>query len=881
MDDTSPLEDTHYTGTFMLHPKNSVQSFTDQPLPSSNELSPLEQLDCPPEYLDLCCEEPDILPTSTDLQPELLELSTASFEVYPEASNHAPLDSSGILPEPIMEPDVFSMPPDATNVSPEPTSESPEATGHGNAQPQPNLEFPLYPGASLTVHTTLLLILAFVLSHNLTNQALSDLLSLLNVILLQPHHLPTSTYKFYKYLKINKAEATRHYYCSACETPLEPGAEVCPNGSCRQQVLQNTPYFLQLSLEQQIQNLFKRPHFYEQIQHRFEQTKQSDRNIEDIYDGEVYKELAQPGRVLSFPSNVSLLWNTDGIPVFKSSNYAVWPLYFVVNELPYKLRMRKQNILLGGLWFGSSKPNMHVFLRPFWKALSRLELHGTVVQAWGSVQNMVCKVVLLAGTCDLPAKCLVHNSRQYNGFMGCSKCLQPGATLTLGPRSHTHVYPYIPENPTGPLRSSEQMAEDVRYYMETGNTRNGVLGPAWFGCLKYFDLVRGTGIDYMHGCLLGVTRRLLSLWLSPQNHQEPFYVGHLCALLDRRLLSIKPTAEVSRVPRSLNDRKHWKASEYRSFLLYYSLPVLQGVLPAENFQHFALLVVSLRKLLSTSISPRDLLESEKLLNLFCKRYAQLYGAKEMTANLHGLLHLTATVKDLGPLWAYSCFFFEGLNGLLLKHVHGTQGIGLQCITTFSMIQAFPPPEQMPALSDIQDLDFLKTLVVCSQSHSPVPQTLGKAGSSELTALEVAAVQTAETEGSPLDLDQLHVRRFTRLRVNGVTFHSLSWQESQRRHDCTVKFSSDHSAPGCCFGQIESFIEVTDTSGIQCLIALVTVLQCSTAFPDLPLTTVGLSAIQRTTTLLAVPVSRLLDKCMLVHTGDSMYISELIDIFEKD
>ncbi len=46
---------------------------------------------------------------------------------------------------------------------------------------------------------------------------------------------------------------------------------------------------------------------------------------------------------MSNPANLSLLWNTDGVPIFKSSNYSIWPLYFTINELPYEHRMRKQN----------------------------------------------------------------------------------------------------------------------------------------------------------------------------------------------------------------------------------------------------------------------------------------------------------------------------------------------------------------------------------------------------------------------------------------------------------------------------------------------------------------------------------------------------------
>ncbi len=96
---------------------------------------------------------------------------------------------------------------------------------------------------------------------------------------------------------------------------------------------------------------------------------------------------------------------------------------------------------------------------------ARLETECIQVQVWGSLQKIVSKVIVLAGSCDLPAKSLVLNFRQFNGFMGCPKCLQPGATLTLGCRSHSHVYPYISENPSEPLRTRNQSARDVKSWL--------------------------------------------------------------------------------------------------------------------------------------------------------------------------------------------------------------------------------------------------------------------------------------------------------------------------------------------------------------------------------------------------------------------------------
>ena len=142
---------------------------------------------------------------------------------------------------------------------------------------------------------------------------------------------------------------------------------------------------------------------------------------------------------------------------------------------------------------------MHVFLQPIVKALAKLELHGMLVKVWDMLERITTKVIVLVGTCgDLPAKSLMLNLRQFNGFNGCAKCLQSGKTLKLGPRAHTHIYPFNKSDPSGPLRSQEGIEEDVKYYLETGSSRNGILEPSWMGSLKYFNMATGMGIDYMH-----------------------------------------------------------------------------------------------------------------------------------------------------------------------------------------------------------------------------------------------------------------------------------------------------------------------------------------------------------------------------------------------
>jgi len=71
----------------------------------------------------------------------------------------------------------------------------------------------------------------------------------------------------------------------------------------------------------QIQNLFAKSDFNENLRHRFRRTKTNENHFEDIYDGSEYKKHCNPG-ILDFQQNISLLWNPDGVPVFKSLSFS-------------------------------------------------------------------------------------------------------------------------------------------------------------------------------------------------------------------------------------------------------------------------------------------------------------------------------------------------------------------------------------------------------------------------------------------------------------------------------------------------------------------------------------------------------------------------------
>lgn len=110
------------------------------------------------------------------------------------------------------------------------------------------------------------------------------------------------------------------------------------------------------------------------------------------------------------------------------------PIFFdfplAINELPYKKRMSRDNMILAGMWLSSKKPPMNVFLKPIYNSL--LKLSKGITLNTPSKGAIVTKAFLLKCTADLPAQCMLTNSMQHNGEFSCIKCEQKGESVKSG-----------------------------------------------------------------------------------------------------------------------------------------------------------------------------------------------------------------------------------------------------------------------------------------------------------------------------------------------------------------------------------------------------------------------------------------------------------------
>lgn len=334
-------------------------------------------------------------------------------------------------------------------------------------------------------------------------------------------------------------------------------------------------------------------------------------------------------------------------------------------------------MLLVGIWQGKGKPPFKQYLEGFAKEMNELKTNGVDIRVSG--ETHVVKLSVVCATLDLPAKASVLNMTQYNGGNACITCEEGGEVVPQG-RGHARCYPYRP----GPAHAQNRNHEGVVQCMMQGTpaTRcKGFCGQSGLASLDGFDLVQGVVPDYMHGLLLGITKTLMSKWFSATESSKPYFVGKHLQRINNNLMNMKPPDFIERLPRDLEKNySHFKATELQTWLLFYCIPCLSGILPDRYLKHVAKLSEAAHIFLGDSISTFALSRASDLLDEFYKDFAAFYGQGSCGLNVHNAgAHMASYVKLWGPMWAWSCFAFEDANAMILQSVHGTGDVVRQVL----------------------------------------------------------------------------------------------------------------------------------------------------------------------------------------------------------
>lgn len=318
-----------------------------------------------------------------------------------------------------------------------------------------------------------------------------------------------------------------------------------------------------------------------------------------------------------------------------------------------------------------------------------------------------------------------------------------------------------------PDRTDEQTLADMSAACRTGTIVHGVKGPSPLINLPGFSPAWSWCPDYMHCVLLGVSRQLTELWFSDTGTEYYCGMPSTMRLINERLCKIRMPVCVSRQPRSLQVRKYWKASEWQYWLLHYSVLCLTDVLGEKYLTHWSLLVSGVFLLLKDSISNADVDLSTQLLTEFVVGVEFLYGRKNMTYNVHQVLHLPKSALLFGPLWAHSCFTFETNMGRLLQLITSANGVALQ-VATRLLLRSSLLVMKARASSHVLSLIQESSAKECLDSITP----LGKP--------EVVRDVSAHTQ-----LQEKEVVEFRRVKVRGAVIASERYSKHVRSNSTAV------------------------------------------------------------------------------------------------
>jgi hypothetical protein len=413
---------------------------------------------------------------------------------------------------------------------------------------------------------------------------------------------------------------------------------------------------------------------------------------------------------------------------------------------------------------------------------------------------MTTKVKLCILSCDSVARPILQNIKQFNGRYGCAFCLCEGQTVAKG-RGFVRVY-----NEMCTERTNDNMLEHAE------KCCYGVKGPTVLSTIPVFDVAKGFVPDYMHSVLLGVVRQFVYMWLDSKNHEKPFYLGKRVRDIDVLLLNLRPPSEIKRVPRSLEQRKYWKASEWRNFLLFYYV-YLKNFLPRLYFDHWCLLVYSIHSLMSRNLKTDVIAACDLALHKFVYLVEELYGLANLSYNVHLLTHLASSAQQWGPLWAYSAFQFEDANGKLLGFFHGTRGVLSQIFKSYIGADYLKTlANRYVKDSNVSEVfcNFINVTTLCKSVDNLAVDVIGLGHTvcRQMTAAEVAAVLNYF---GPCHILNRTVETYQRLLIKNMLISTIGYSQPFRHCDSYVSTGDVHMAY-----KLQSSFKVAICTGMDCV-----------------------------------------------------------------
>ncbi|XP_044577818.1 uncharacterized protein LOC123260650 isoform X1 [Cotesia glomerata] len=429
----------------------------------------------------------------------------------------------------------------------------------------------LYENSTRTTDESVLMVPELYIRHKLTKACLNDVLKLLQNLLPEENQLPKTVFQLFSYVHQLAPPLTviKNFFCKKCLCYNGFNTDIENCSSCLA-LKEDVAFFFEIDVHDQIKYMFQHRNLAEKL---IQVHLRYDGNITDITDGSEY--IRVNSRVNRQKYDLTLVLNTDGLSLVKSSTSHCWPLMFFIAELPEYLR--ELYLTTVGLWYDKDcKPVMNTFLEPFITKFKKCFNDGILWTHPKTGEKIISRIVVPLIIADAPARAQLQNILNFNGRYGCNICeIKSRKCLAVAGKKRIRIYKFEEAK----LRTRKRIKHQVLKVMNSDKkkTSKGIKGNSILSRLPLIDMGTCFVPEYMHSVLLEVVRQFISLWLEKKN---PWKLRKdLIDEIDEFLLNIRPLYFFGRMPRRLSSFKHYKASEFYNWVLFYSLPALLNKLP--------------------------------------------------------------------------------------------------------------------------------------------------------------------------------------------------------------------------------------------------------------------------------------------------------------
>lgn len=249
-----------------------------------------------------------------------------------------------------------------------------------------------------------------------------------------------------------------------------------------------------------------------------------------------------------------------------------------------------------------------------------------------TVNGIIYPFKIRAFICDVPAQSFIKYTKGHTGYYSCSKCEAKDEYYL-----NRICFPYLD---ISNVRTNKKFRLKSQPDHHTGTST--------LELIPIIDMIYNFPSDPMHLLFLGEVKKIIVfLWChgKPRTKLSSQQKSVISMLLEEQKHNIP--CDFNRKPRSLLENKRWKATKYRTFLLYTGPVVLKSVLSHDKYLNFITLHAATTILSNSKHIELYLDYAKLLLRYYIETFIILYGKENASHNTHNLLHICDDVKNFG------------------------------------------------------------------------------------------------------------------------------------------------------------------------------------------------------------------------------------------